>query len=254
MDVLELSISFATLFPRHSHTFCVPGRFSGRTLTIHSHWSPITFSELYPALMSRDVGEATDHQLSFKFVLVGDSAVGKTALCKKFCDKSFNPNQPMTVGLEFGTRVVEVQKVPIKLQIWDTAGQERFRSIAKAYFRSAIGVILVFDLADRRSFDDMNQWLSDVHTLCDPNAVVTLIGNKSDLDGRAVTAQEAESFGKLHQLSYLETSALNGSNIEEAFRRTAATIYRRSLVNKAANQDDNGEDLLQNKRNAGGCC
>jgi small GTP-binding protein len=191
---------------------------------------------------------------NFKFIVIGSSGVGKTAILKRLVENTFSSESQSTIGVEFMAASVDVDGVSIKLQIWDTAGQERFRSIAKAYFRSAIGVILVFDLADRRSFDDMNQWLGDVHTLCDPNAVVTLIGNKSDLEGRTVTAQEAEAFAKLHQLSYMETSALNGNNIEEAFRRTAATIYRRALENKAANQDDNGEDLLQHKGNGGACC
>jgi small GTP-binding protein len=94
-----------------------------------------------------------------------------------------------------------------------------------------MGVILVFDLTERRSFDDLNRWLTDIHQLCDPNAVTTLIGNKVDLKNRAITTGEAEGFAQLHQLTYFETSALGGDNIKEAFHRTAATILRKTPGN-----------------------
>jgi small GTP-binding protein len=172
---------------------------------------------------------ATDARKIFKFIVIGSSGVGKTAILKRLVDDVFVPESQSTIGVEFLASQIEVDGQPIKLQIWDTAGQERFRSIAKAYFRSAIGVLLVFDLADRRTFDDLNQWLTDIHQLCDPNAVVTLIGNKLDLKNRAVTSQEAEAFAQLHQLAYFETSALGGDNIQEAFHRTASMILRKNL-------------------------
>jgi small GTP-binding protein len=162
--------------------------------------------------------------------VIGSSGVGKTAILKRLVDDIFTTESQSTIGVEFLATTIDVEGQEVKLQIWDTAGQERFRSIAKAYFRSAIGVILAFDLSDRKSFDDLNQWLTDIHALCDPNAVVTLIGNKLDLaDQRKVTSNEAESFARLHQLSYFETSALGGDNIQEAFHRTAAAILRRNV-------------------------
>jgi small GTP-binding protein len=172
---------------------------------------------------------ASDTRKTFKFIVIGSSGVGKTAILKRLVDDVFVPESQSTIGVEFLASQLEVDGQSIKLQIWDTAGQERFRSIAKAYFRSAIGVLLVFDLADRRTFDDLNHWLTDIHQLCDPNAVVTLIGNKLDLKNRAVTSQEAEAFAQLHQLTYFETSALGGDNIDEAFHRTASMILRKNL-------------------------
>jgi small GTP-binding protein len=167
---------------------------------------------------------------TFKFIVIGSSGVGKTAILKRLVDDIFTTDSQSTIGVEFLATTIDVEGTQVKLQIWDTAGQERFRAIAKAYFRSAIGVILVFDLSDRKSFDELNQWLVDIHALCDPNAIVTLIGNKLDLaDQRKVTSNEAESFAQLHQLAYFETSALAGDNIQEAFHRTAAAIIRRSL-------------------------
>jgi small GTP-binding protein len=170
---------------------------------------------------------------TFKFIVIGPSGVGKTAILKRLVDDIFSGESPSTIGVEFLTTTIEVDTASVRLQIWDTAGQERFRSIAKAYFRSAIGVMLVFDLADRRSFEELNQWLNDVHALCDPNAVTTLIGNKSDLvEQRAVTPTEAEAFAQLHQLDYLETSAKGGDNIELAFKKTATMVYRKTVAGR----------------------
>lgn len=185
---------------------------------------------------------------NFKFIVIGSSGVGKTAILKRLVDDVFTGESQSTIGVEFLTTTIEVDATSVKLQIWDTAGQERFRSIAKAYFRSAIGVILVFDLTDRKSFEDLNQWLNDVHALCDPNAVVTLIGNKTDLQSaRTVSESEAESFAQLHHLTYLETSALGGDNIREAFQRTAAAVFRKSLSSKEAKDDTKKLDQNNDK-------
>ncbi|KAK8870216.1 hypothetical protein M9Y10_008093 [Tritrichomonas musculus] len=192
---------------------------------------------------------------NYKFIVIGSSGVGKTAILKRLVDDVFTGESQSTIGVEFLATSIDVDGNNVKLQIWDTAGQERFRSIAKAYFRSAIGVILVFDLTDRKSFEDLGQWLSDVHALCDPNAVVTLIGNKSDLvDQRNVSNVEAESFAQLHQLTYLETSALGGENIQEAFQRTAAAVYRRALASgEAGNNANNNKQIDMSKTSNKGC-
>ncbi|EAY09069.1 small GTP-binding protein, putative [Trichomonas vaginalis G3] len=191
---------------------------------------------------------------NFKFIVIGSSGVGKTAILKRLVDDIFTGESQSTIGVEFIATTIEVDGQPVKLQIWDTAGQERFRSIAKAYFRSAVGVLLVFDLTDRKSFEDLNQWLNDVHSLCDPNAVVTLIGNKSDLHtSRAITQSEAEAFAQMHQLTYLETSALGGDNVQEAFQRTAASVYR----NNSNRKDDHNKAVkpnLADEKKKSSCC
>jgi small GTP-binding protein len=214
----------------------------------------------------REVAEPTDHQLSFKFVLVGDSAVGKTALCKKFCDNSFNPNQATTVGLEFGTRIIEVQKVRIKLQIWDTAGQERFHSITRAYFRSSAAVFLVYDVTKRESFSQLSQWAEDATQLSPPTAVKVLIGNKTDLtDDRAVSVAEAQDFADQNGLKFFETSALSGDRIEDAFLDTADAVYSKVLAGKIELNDPSSgarsplsAQRIQRRPEAekppGGCC
>ncbi|KAH0786198.1 small GTP-binding protein [Histomonas meleagridis] len=167
---------------------------------------------------------------SFKFILIGSSGVGKTAILKRLVEDTFISESQSTIGVEFDSKTIIVEGQEIKLQIWDTAGQERFRSIAKAYFRNAVGVILVYDITEKKTFEEINLWLGDVHSLCDPSASIILIGNKCDLeDKRVITLAEAENFAKNHQLMYLETSALNGKNVTEAFMTVATNIYRKGV-------------------------
>jgi small GTP-binding protein len=166
--------------------------------------------------------------ISFKFIIIGSSGVGKTAILKRLVEDTFSEDSQTTIGVEFDSTTIEVDGQTVKLQIWDTAGQERFRSIAKAYFRNAVGVILVFEIGDRKTFDDVNIWLNDVHSLCDPTATVLLIGNKADLaQNRVVSLAEAEQYAQHHQLNYLETSAFDGTNVREAFVKVATQIYRK---------------------------
>jgi small GTP-binding protein len=168
---------------------------------------------------------------SSKFIVIGSSGVGKTAITKRFVDDTFTSGSGATVGAEFTVTTIDFDNHQISIQIWDTAGQEKFKSITKAYIRNALGVILVFDLTDRKSFDELNQWLEDVRAFCDPNAVIILIGNKCDLsDQRDVTQTDAESFAQSNQLKYLEASALIGKNIREAFQRTASALYYRHPI------------------------
>ena len=163
-----------------------------------------------------------------KVVIIGSSGVGKTAILKRLVEDTFSTDSQSTIGVEFDSTMIDVDGQQVKLQIWDTAGQERFRSIAKAYFRNAVGVILVFDITERKTFDDVNMWLNDVHSLCDPTAVVLLIGNKSDLStNRVVTLEEAEQFAQSHQIDYLEISDKDSFSVREAFVKLATQIIRK---------------------------
>ena len=192
---------------------------------------------------------------SFKFILIGSSGVGKTAILKRLVEDSFNDESQSTIGVEFDSTIIDVDDQKVKLQIWDTAGQERFRSIAKAYYRNAVGVILVFDITERKSFDDLSGWLNDVHTLCDPNAVIQLIGNKSDMaTSRVVTLTEAEGFAAQHHMSYLETSAKGGDNVREAFVRVAGNILSKGLKSTNQNNGVNKSPLIPaDKDSSKGC-
>jgi small GTP-binding protein len=166
---------------------------------------------------------------TLKYIIAGNSGVGKTSIVSCLTNDVFRTEVQPTIGIDFVIAKLHIHENPITLQIWDTAGQERFQSLTKSYFRVAMAVILVFDLTDRRSFDDVNKWLTDVHNLCQPNVMITLVGNKLDKeDGRVVSRTEATSFADLHQISYFETSAQRKENISEAFKHSATTLLDRS--------------------------
>jgi small GTP-binding protein len=165
---------------------------------------------------------------NFKIVVVGSSGVGKTSLVEHLISGSFHEETQPTIGVQFKTFSLTVDNEAINLQIWDTAGQERFKAVSKAYFRNAIGGILVFDLTNRLSFDDLNSWINDLNTLCAPNAHIILVGNKTDLvDSREIVESEALAFAQRYNLAYLETSAKSGNNVAEAFARLATEIFRK---------------------------
>jgi small GTP-binding protein len=186
------------------------------------------------ATMATDLTKSvTETQLAFKFVLVGESSVGKTAICKQFCEHTFVDNPPPTLGLEFGTRTIEVDGTRIKLQIWDTAGQERFHSITRSYFRASAAVIFVYDVTKRESFGKLGQWVETGFQLSPPTAIKVLIGNKTDLTAqRTVSTAEAEDFAEQNQLKFFETSALSGDRIDDAFLETAHAVHAKILAGK----------------------
>ena len=194
-----------------------------------------------------------DYKYNFKFIVIGSSGVGKTAICQRLVDDTFYEETPSTIGVEYRSTAVEIDGNAIKLQIWDTAGQEKFASIAKSYFRQAVGVILVFDITDRQSFNDLSKWLSDVRSLCDPNAAVTLIGNKLDLSSsRKISVSEAQQFATHNQLEYLEVSAKGGDNITEAFQRAAKAVYEKAESNLLSTQTAAPEPAKESEKS--GCC
>ncbi|CAG9465803.1 unnamed protein product [Pedinophyceae sp. YPF-701] len=164
----------------------------------------------------------------FKYIIIGDTGVGKSCLLLQFTDKRFQPVHDLTIGVEFGARIVSIDSKPVKLQIWDTAGQESFRSITRSYYRGAAGALLVYDISRRETFDHLATWLEDAKQHANPNMTVMLIGNKSDLSHRrAVSQEEGAAFAREHGLIFLETSAKTAHNVEEAFINTARAIHRK---------------------------
>ena len=163
----------------------------------------------------------------FKYIIIGDTGVGKSCLLLQFTDKRFQPVHDLTIGVEFGARMVQIDNRQIKLQIWDTAGQESFRSITRSYYRGAAGALLVYDITRRETFNHLTRWLEEARQNANQSMVIMLIGNKSDLDHRRqVSKEEGEKFAKEHGLIFLETSAKTAANVEEAFINTADKIYQ----------------------------
>ncbi|CAL0334533.1 unnamed protein product [Lupinus luteus] len=157
-----------------------------------------------------------------------EERVGKSCLLLQFTDKRFQPVHDLTIGVEFGARMITIDNKPIKLQIWDTAGQESFRSITRSYYRGAAGALLVYDITRRETFNHLASWLEDARQHANANMTIMLIGNKCDLaHRRAVSTEEGEQFAKEHGLIFMEASAKTAQNVEEAFIKTAATIYKK---------------------------
>mmetsp|Transcript_17656 Transcript_17656/g.25165 ORF Transcript_17656/g.25165 Transcript_17656/m.25165 type:complete len:227 (-) Transcript_17656:175-855(-) len=174
----------------------------------------------------------------FKYIIIGDTGVGKSCLLLQFTDKRFQPVHDLTIGVEFGARMITIpppseatsnkKETQVKLQIWDTAGQESFRSITRSYYRGAAGALLVYDLTRRDTFNHLTRWLEEARQHSHSNMVIMLIGNKSDLDSRrAVSTEEGKAFAKQHGLIFMETSAKTAANVEKAFIDTASKIHEK---------------------------
>ena len=170
-------------------------------------------------------------------VLIGDSGVGKSNLLSRFTRNEFNLDSKSTIGVEFATRSIQVDAKTIKAQIWDTAGQERYRAITSAYYRGAVGALLIYDISKHQTYENVTRWLKELRDHADANIVIMLVGNKSDLRHlRAVPTEEAKQFASQclgisslrlgsiltaigdNNLSFIETSALDASNVELAFQ------------------------------------
>lgn len=182
----------------------------------------------------------------FKVVVIGDSAVGKTQLLSRFAKDEFCFDSKSTIGVEFQTRTISIKSKVVKAQIWDTAGQERYRAVTSAYYRGALGAMLVYDITKRVTFDHVARWVEELRAHADNSIVIMLIGNKGDLtDQRAVPAEDAVEFADEQGLFFFETSALTGDNVERAFSRLLEEIYgvvsRKGL--ESADHKSNGGEL-----------
>eukprot|EP01091_Cochliopodium_minus_P008763 TRINITY_DN203_c0_g1_i1.p1 TRINITY_DN203_c0_g1~~TRINITY_DN203_c0_g1_i1.p1 ORF type:complete len:224 (-),score=52.04 TRINITY_DN203_c0_g1_i1:100-732(-) len=208
----------------------------------------------------------SNYEYLFKYIIIGDTGVGKSCLLLQFTDKRFQPVHDLTIGVEFGARMITIDGNQIKLQIWDTAGQESFRSITRSYYRGAAGALLVYDITRRETFNHLSVWLEDAKQHSNNNMTIMLIGNKSDLDHkRAVTFEEGQKFANENGLVFMETSAKTALNVEQAFIGTAKNIYEKiqrgefdisnetfgiKLGKKGEHGKKEGENEVKNE----GCC
>ena len=166
-----------------------------------------------------------EYDYLFKLLLIGNSSVGKSCILLRFSDNIFNDNFLPTIGVDFKIRTFDLQSKTIKMQIWDTAGQERFKTITSSYYRGAHGVILVYDITDRQSFKDLENWLLETEKHASEDIVKILVGNKNDLESsRVVTYNEGKNYAINNGMEFIETSAKVNVNIEEAFFTIARKI------------------------------
>jgi Ras-related protein Rab-11A len=201
-------------------------------------------------------------------VLIGDSGVGKSNLLSRFTRNEFNLDSKSTIGVEFATRSIQIDNKTIKAQIWDTAGQERYRAITSAYYRGAVGALLVYDISKSLSFENVTRWLKELRDHADSNIVIMLVGNKTDQRHlRAVPTEDGKTFASENGLSFIETSALEATNVDLAFQNILTSIYQivssKSLAEEGADvgkkfdpREGNNISLSQEgaKEESKGCC
>ena len=154
---------------------------------------------------------------TFKILLIGNPSVGKSSIFSQYIDNSYYNLGISTIGLDFKIKTIKIDNQYIKLQIWDTGGQEKFKTITRSYYRGSHGIIIVFDITNRNSFDNIRNWIYEINNYSE-NTCNILVGNKLDLiDKREITYKEAKEFAAMHDLTYIEVSASNNINIHNIF-------------------------------------
>lgn len=175
----------------------------------------------------------------YKIVLIGDSGTGKTNLLSRYISQNFFENSKTTIGVEFSVKTIAYDNIKIKAQIWDTAGQERYRAITSAYYRAAIGAMIVFDITKKETFLNVEKWILEIKHHCNNSPQILLVGNKSDLKHlREVSASEIKEYAEKHNLNYVETSAKEDSNVEYAFEKLVIDIYNTNKKNSLEKDDE----------------
>ena len=193
------------------------------------------------------------YDLRFKIMVIGESKVGKTSIIKRYTLNKFAGIYLTTVGVDFQDKVVQIDDKKIRLQIWDTAGQERFRNVAKNYFHSSDGFLLVYDITSLNSFKNLNYWIEQIRLNAPENTKCVLVGNKSDLEKeREVKIEDAEEFAKKHNVKFFESSAKDGNNVNDIFEHLANEIYNEVKL-KGSNKSSN-EVLKKDSKKKKKCC
>jgi len=201
---------------------------------------------------------ANDYDYLFKVLIIGNSGVGKSCLLLRFAENLFSENYISTIGVDFKIRKIQLEGKTIKLQIWDTAGQERFKTITKSYYRGSNGIVVVYDITDRESFEHVQHWMSEIDMHASSDVCRLLVGNKADLtEERTVKTEEGETLARQFGIPFLETSAKESLNVEVMFNTMAAAMKKKA-GGSIATQGDKQSQVALNKgeqvKSKGGCC
>ncbi|CAN6584629.1 unnamed protein product [Malus baccata var. baccata] len=187
---------------------------------------------------------SNEYDYLFKLLLIGDSSVGKSCLLLRFADDSYVDSYISTIGVDFKIRTVELDGKTVKLQIWDTAGQERFRTITSSYYRGAHGIIIVYDVTEMESFNNVKQWLNEIDRYASDSVCKLLVGNKCDLvETKVVDTQTAKAFADELGIPFLETSAKDSINVEQAFLTMAAEIKKKMGSQPTGNKSSGSVEM-----------
>ena len=163
-----------------------------------------------------------------KFIVIGDSSVGKSNILLRYTQNEFNQEYQSTIGVEFGAKNIKINNKIYRIQIWDTAGQENFRSITRAYYKNSVCALVVYDITKRESFENVQSWIQDCRNQSPKTIIMILVGNKNDLENeRDVSFDEGEQFAKNNNMIFYETSAKTGKNVNEIFENTVNNISKK---------------------------
>lgn len=204
-----------------------------------------------------------DYDVLIKLLLIGDSGVGKSCLLLRFSEDSFTSSFITTIGIDFKIKKLNLDGKTVKLQIWDTAGQERFRTITSAYYRGAMGILLVYDITDEASFNNVRNWMRNIEQHASDSVNKILVGNKLDLAGekRAVPIERGQALADEFGFRFFETSAKEDMNVEEVFTAIAKDVMKRLAKEEAAqaaatqpHQPIKLTTTLDAQRKKDGCC
>ncbi|KAF3701312.1 Ras-related protein Rab-15 [Channa argus] len=185
---------------------------------------------------------AKQYDILCRLLMLGDSGVGKTCMLRRFTESEFDPSHISTIGVDFKMKTVEIDGIKVRVQIWDTAGQERYQTITKQYYRRAQGIVFVYDITNKPSFQHIAKWASDVEEYAPDKVQRILVGNKSDEDlERQVTKDQGNKLAETFGMEFFETSASTSSNISESFIRVTELVlqaHKRDVDNLLGSLDD----------------
>lgn len=173
----------------------------------------------------------SNYEYLLKIVIIGNTSVGKSAILRRFCDDSYLDTHVSTIGVDFRVKTINMNEnilIPVKLQIWDTSGQERFKTITSSYYRGSHGIIVVYDITDRESFNDVNRWISELKKIVSDKSVLILVGSKKDLSyKRVISYEEGQKFADSYGISFIEVSSFKNFNIDKIFNQLVNDIDKR---------------------------
>ena len=204
--------------------------------------------------MSEEDDESIER--AFKIFILGDSSVGKTCLLKRYTEDTFQDVYLSTIGFDYKFKKVTLNNgKQIKIQLWDTAGQERFHTIAKSYYKGAHGILLIYDVTNQKSFDNVKRWVAQIKEEASSKVVVILVANKIDSEKRIISKEDGESLAESFNLGFHETSAKNCINVSETFQDLIEKIYvvYQNTTTKALGKNLN-KDSTNDKNKTKGCC
>ena len=208
-----------------------------------------------------EVGSQEKEDYKLKVVIIGDSGVGKTNLIKRFVSDTFSENSKATVGVEFLSKTYKINDHIFKIELWDTAGQERYKSITSVYYKGSKGALLVYDITSQISFDNIGKWITEIRDKTSKDITLMMVGNKMDLNQyREVSNEQALNKAKTLGIPIMETSALDSTNVKEAFYDLLKEMYK-DMKNKIKSSNENLKDNAEGlkldttqKKKKSGCC